>query len=150
MAAAPYTMDSVDRIRIAARSGKGAATIGAMLDWPADRVERIAARHQIELVTPLTSAPPPAEPPTPLTPTQEAPLRRKRGRYGKTLKDHPRCEYITVAISPSARDALGKISVARGKSLSGTAAIALDYALRHGLFPDLVDTAIEELEGAES
>ena len=140
------SMDTISRIAAAAGAGKGSSAIGTMLEWPADRVERIARKHGIE----LPDNPQPAKASVQaLTPAEEAPLRRKRCRYGKMLKDHPRTEYVTVAISKAGYDALAAIAAPRRKALSATAAVAIDHALRHGLFADMVDTAIAEIEGTE-
>jgi hypothetical protein len=145
MPIAPYSMDTISRIVNAAGAGKGPAAIGEILGWPPDRVRRVAEKHHIK----LPDDPPPEHKPA-LKPAEETPLRRKRGRYGKMLKAHPRYENISIAISTAARERLGELSCARGKALSGAVSIAVDYALRHGLFAATVDAAIAELEGADN
>lgn len=144
MPIAPYSLDTISRMINLAGAGNGPTAIGVTLGWPKDRVERIAAKHGVDL-------PKDREPKTEPEPTRPAQPQRqqrqqRRPRYDKKLKDHPRTECVSIAISRSGRALLEQIAKARGKSASGTVAVTVDYALRHGLLGDMADTAFAELE----
>ena len=133
-----------------------------ILDWPVDSLRRIARQHAIEIseegadeVARITMrrcaakrAAIAASSTTVKKPAEKKPQRKQKNNGRRSgIKDHPRTEYTTIALSKAAMQVLNTECRRVNKSLSGTASIAVDYLARNGKLGEVIDTALAELAG---
>lgn len=150
---APYNRTAVGRIRELAAKRYTPEEIARDLNWDAERVRRIAARHEISFKA-AREADETVEQPRSVKPLSAAQAKQaqpmiheSRERFGRR-SDHPRNRYLSISLSVAATAALETLSRGVSKKSSGVAGVTLDYILRSGKFAQAFKDALEERGGA--
>ncbi len=154
-APAPYTRETVRDIRAWSRT-QGLRAIAQTLGWETDRVKTVARRHEIEIAeddsnkiqTPAhsngTTVCMAAAPPVAKAEKEPRPIRHRQRKIA-AVKDHPRTDYTTIALSTRAMEVLAEEKRHRGKSVAAIAGIVIDHVARNGKIPALLKAAFKEM-----
>lgn len=140
MARAPYTRETLARIKSASDAGKGVNALASEIGWTPEELRRAGARHAIALIEDDLATILKAD-----KPASGEPINMADDRFRiRRVKGTPRNHYKSVAFSGDAIEVVTRLANKHGNSPTSVIGVTFDYLCRKGRLPELFAEAMRE------